>query len=61
MYEGNALARFIREGLRAYLGKTSEKLIEFGVLPFRGLSRKPAPPPAPETSAPSVPAPDSVK
>ena len=59
---GNALARFIREGLRAYLGKDSEKLIEFGVLPFRGRTRKsPPPPPAPETSAPSVPAPDSVK
>jgi len=62
IYEGNALARFLREGLRAYLGKSSEKLIEFGVRPFRGLSRKPAPPPpAPETSAPPVPAPDSVK
>ena len=62
IYEGNALARFLREGLRAYLGKSSEKLIEFGVLPFRGLNRKPAPPPpAPETSAPPVPAPDSVK
>ena len=60
--EGNALARFLRQGLRAYLGKSSEKLIEFGVLPFRGLTRKsPPPPPAPETSAPSVPAPDSVK
>lgn len=62
MQEGNALARFLREGLRAYLGKGSKKLIEFGVRPFRGLNRKPAPPPpAPETSAPSVPAPDSVK
>jgi len=62
IYEGNALARFLREGLRAYLGKGSEKLIEFGVRPFRGLrlNRKPAPP-APETSAPPVPAPDSVK
>ena len=62
--EGNARARVIREGLRTYLGKDSEKLIEFGVLPFRGLrlNRKPVPPPpAPETSAPPVPAPDSVK
>ena len=58
--EGNARARVIREGLRAYLGKDSEKLIEFGVLPFRG--RKPAEKsPAPETSTPPVPAPDSVK
>jgi hypothetical protein len=37
--EGNALVKFLREGVRAYLGKSSEKLIEFGVQPFRGLSR----------------------
>ena len=60
--EGNARARVIREALRTYLGKDSEKLIEFGVLPFRGLTRKPAEKrPASETSAPPVPAPDSVK
>ena len=59
--EGNARARVIREGLRAYLGKDSEKLIEFGVLPFRG-NRKPAEKnPAPETSPSPVLAPDSVK
>ena len=60
--EGNARARVIREALRVYLGKDSEKLIEFGVLPFRGITRKPAEKrPAPETSASPVPAPDSVK
>lgn len=58
--EGNAHAKFIREGLKAYLGKDNEKLIEFGVQPFRGITRKPKSP-APETSTPPVPAPDSVK
>ena len=60
--EGNARARVIREALRTYLGKESEKLIEFGVLPFRGITRKPAEKsPAPEASTSPVPAPDSVK
>ena len=59
--EGNARARVISEGLRTYLGKESEKLIEFGVLPFRGLRKPAEKSPAPETSAPPVPAPDSVK
>ena len=60
--EGNARARVIREALRAYLGKDSEKLIEFGVLPFRGITRKSAEKsPAPEASTSPVPAPDSVK
>ena len=60
--EGNAHAKFIREGLKAYLGKDNEKLIEFGVQPFRGITRKPAEKrPAPQASAPPFPAPDSVK
>ena len=58
--EGNAHAKFIQEGLKAYLGKDNEKLIEFGVQPFRGITRKPKSP-TPETSTPPVPAPDSVK
>ena len=54
--EGDALVKFLREGLKAYLGKRSEKLIEFGVQPFRGITRKSAEKrPAPETT------PDSVK
>jgi len=60
--EGNTHVRFLREGLKAYLGKTSEKLIEFGVQPFRGLNRlSAAKRRAAETSTSPVPAPDSVK
>jgi hypothetical protein len=60
--EGNQILRFLREGLKAYLGKSNEKLIEFGVQLFRGITRKPAPkPPLPETSAPSDLTPDSVR
>ena len=44
--EGNQILRFLREGLKAYLGKSNEKLIEFGVQPFRGITRKPAPKPS---------------
>jgi hypothetical protein len=70
--EGDSLADFIRTGARAYFGKESEKMFEFGMQPFRGLknpsetkerkprARKPA---APETSAPAIetPTPDTVK
>ena len=60
--EGNALMKFLREGLKAYLGKDNEKLTEFGVQPFRGIVRRVAEkPPLPETVAPSALAPDSVK
>ena len=60
--EGNALMKFLREGLKAYLGKYNEKLTEFGVQPFRGITRKVAEkPPLPETVAPSALNPDSVK
>lgn len=68
--EGDALADFIRTGARAHFGKDSEKMLEFGMQPFRGLktetkarkarARKPA---APETSVPATEssAPDTVK
>ena len=56
---GNAILKFLREGVRAQYGKDNDKLIEFGVQPFRGITRKPvAKPPAPEKSAPT---PDPVK
>ena len=58
--DGNAIMRFLREAVRAHYGKESDKLIEFGVPPFRGITRKPAPkPPAPEILAPL--APDTAK
>jgi hypothetical protein len=60
--EGDALADFLKTGARAHYGSDSEKLIEFGVQPFRGLSRAAlAKRRATETSTPPVPAPDSVK
>ncbi|MFL6290031.1 MAG: hypothetical protein ACJ759_03970 [Thermoanaerobaculia bacterium] len=60
--EGDALVKFLREGLKAYLGKRSEKLIEFGVQPFRGITRKSAGKrQASEMSAPATLTPDSVK
>ncbi|HWM89415.1 MAG TPA: hypothetical protein VN493_01465 [Thermoanaerobaculia bacterium] len=65
--DGDALMKFLREGLKAHYGKDSDKLTEFGIQPFRGLTRrsveKPEPP-LPETVAPSTPsaeAPDTAK
>jgi len=60
--KGNAILKFLREGVRAYYGKESDKVIEFGVQPFRGTTRKPVvKPPLPETSAPETLTPDPVK
>lgn len=57
--QGNAVMKFLREGVKVHYGKRNEKLVEFGVQPFRGIKRKPAQKPtAPETSAPT---PDSSK
>ncbi|MEA2560552.1 MAG: hypothetical protein QOH06_2056 [Acidobacteriota bacterium] len=58
--EGNALVDFIRTGARAIYGKDSEKLVEFGIKPFRGKSRRKKTPTPPLPEAPA-PAPDSVK
>ena len=58
--EGNAVVDFIRTGARAIYGKDSEKLVEFGIKPFRGKSRKKTTPTPPLPEAPA-PAPDSVK
>ena len=58
--DGNALVDFIRTGARAIYGKDSEKLVEFGIKPFRGKSRKKKSPTPPLPEAPA-PAPDSVK
>jgi hypothetical protein len=60
--EGNALVDFIKTGARARYGKESEKVIEFGVKPFRSRSRKAAAkPPVPETANPTASTPDSAK
>jgi hypothetical protein len=58
--EGEAEMRYLREGVKAHYGKRSEKLVEFGVQPFRGIKRKSAKDStAPEVSPAS--APDSAK
>jgi hypothetical protein len=58
--EGEAEMRYLREGVKAHYGKRSEKLVEFGVQPFRGIKRKSAKDStAPEVSPASVP--DSAK
>jgi len=53
MAEGRLVMAFLNAGLREHYGKSSEKLKEFGLQPFRGLSAKsakpePPPPPLPE-------------
>ena len=60
--EGDALADFLKTGARAHYGSDSEKLVEFGVQPFRGRAKKKVtePPPLPETVAPSDSATDTV-
>ena len=51
--EIETLVAFIRTGVRQYFGKDSEKLIEFGLQPFRGFKAKA---PEPEEPKPSEPA-----
>jgi hypothetical protein len=45
--EIETLVAFIRAGIRQHFGKESEKMIEFGLQPFRGVKVK-----APETEEP---------
>ncbi len=64
---GEQLVDFLHTGLRQHYGKDSEKLVEFGLQPFRGRPRsRKASPPTPEAPAPSEPAsgtsdPDTAK
>ncbi|HYN21807.1 MAG TPA: hypothetical protein VE078_12670 [Thermoanaerobaculia bacterium] len=49
---GLKLATFLRTGLKQFYGKRSDKLVEFGIQPFRGLRRaEPEPPPEKEEPA----------
>jgi hypothetical protein len=60
--EVETLVAYLRTAVRQHYGKDSEKLIEFGLQPFRG--RTPSPKaPLPEAPKPSDPtsAPDSTK
>ncbi|HVR97910.1 MAG TPA: hypothetical protein VMW27_14930 [Thermoanaerobaculia bacterium] len=38
--EGQKLSTFLRAGIRQHYGNRSEKLVEFGVQPFRGRQRE---------------------
>ena len=53
--QGQKLATFLRTGIRQHFGNRSEKLVEFGLQPFRGRS-KPADPARPpvELTAPEA-------
>ena len=57
--DGNAVMKFLKEGVKAHYGKDHEKLVEFGVQPFRGLKRKRAE--KPPVIEPPAPTPDSAK
>ena len=52
--EIETLVSFIRTGVRQHFGKDSEKLIEFGLQPFRGLKTKAPEPEAPKPSGPAA-------
>jgi hypothetical protein len=56
--EAQLLATVLRFAVKEHFGRNSEKLVEFGLQPFRGRTRKPKPetpplPPAPATTSPA--------
>jgi hypothetical protein len=57
--EGDSLADFIRTGARAHFGADSEKMIEFGMQPFRGLKTSEAKSKAPKSKAPETSEPEA--
>ena len=66
LVDGRKLATFMRNGARRRYGDDSEKLVEFGLLPFRGRRRSPEDQPPlkpPEVKPPdtSPPAPTETK
>ena len=63
---GNLIADVVRTAIREHYGVDSEKLIEFGIEPFRGRKRKAAPTPTepepdPTESLSPASTPDTVK
>ncbi len=65
---GNVIADLVRTGIREHYGAGSEKLVEFGIEPFRSRKRKPAPAPTkpepepePVESLSPTSTPDTVK
>lgn len=57
--EGRKLATFLRVGIRQRYGTRAEKLIEFGLRPFRGRRRATETEPPAEEKKPSAAAPSS--
>ena len=58
---GGTLMAFVNVGVRQYYGNRSEKLVEFGLQPFRGRSRRtPVPPAAPKPPVVEPPAPPAI-
>lgn len=59
--DGKKLATFLRTGIRQHFGNRNEKLVEFGIQPFRRRKKEPpvTTPPAPvvPTQPPVTPAP----
>lgn len=52
---GKKLATFLRTGLKEHYGNRNEKLVEFGVPPFRRRKKDATPPPtAPEVKPPTT-------
>jgi hypothetical protein len=65
---GNALVDLLRTGVREHYGPSSEKLVEFGIKPFRGRNRKvdlqpekPEPDPDPIETVGPASSPDTVQ
>jgi len=54
LLEAQRLATVLRFAVKEHYGADSEKLVEFGLQPFRGRARK-SKPQLPEAPAPSVP------
>lgn len=54
LYEAQRLTTVLRFAVKEHYGRDSEKLVEFGLQPFRGRARKPKPETPPEAPAPSA-------
>lgn len=50
---GSKLITFLRKGIQEHYGNRSEKLVEFGIQPFRGRVRRPAEPETPTVTPPA--------
>lgn len=55
--DGTKVATFIKAGLREHYGNRAEKLVEFGLQPFRGRPRKAKPEEPVEPPVEAAPAP----